>query len=102
MRCPACGGSGISCIVGEDWCRRCNGTGDAKVSNEEWFESLPTKEKAEVLHILTTACYVCGKDGVDYKRCHFGKECAGPKEIQEWLEQDHKEWAIDIRKENIL
>ena len=30
MRCPVCGGSGLSCIVGEIFCYRCRGTGEVK------------------------------------------------------------------------
>ena len=64
-------------------------------TNEEWFCSLPTKNKAEVLNRMTTACYVCGQDGVDFKRCPFGMDCTGQEDIEDWLKQKH----IDIREE---
>jgi len=38
---------------------------------------------------MTTSCYVCGADGVDYKRCYFRKECTGEADILDWLKEVH-------------
>ena len=61
------------------------------MTNEEWIKSLDTEQLAEFLHKTTIACFVCGMDGLDEKRCPFGLECAGPKDIIKWLKQKHNE-----------
>ena len=60
-----------------------------QITNEERLRQANTEQLARVIHLMTTCCYVCGKDGVDYKRCYFHKKCAGPKEIEEWLKEIH-------------
>jgi hypothetical protein len=59
------------------------------MTNEEYIKSCSTEQLVQVIHLMTTSCYVCGKDGVDYKRCYFRKKCTGPKEIEEWLKEPH-------------
>ena len=59
------------------------------ITNEEWLRQANTEQLVQVIHLMTTSCYVCGKDGVDYKRCYFHKKCTGPKEIEEWLKEPH-------------
>ena len=62
---------------------------DKPTTNEEWLRQANTEQLVQVIHLMTTSCYVCGKDGVDYKRCYFHKKCTGPKEIEEWLKEPH-------------
>jgi len=59
------------------------------MTNEEYLRSCNTEQLVHVIHLMTTCCYVCGKEGVDYKRCYFHKKCTGPKEIEEWLKEPH-------------
>lgn len=59
------------------------------MTNEEWLRTATTEELVQAIHLMTTFCYVCGKEGVDYKRCYFHKKCTGPKEIAEWLKEKH-------------
>ena len=63
---------------------------DKVQTNEEWFCTLSTEEKAHQLHLMTSSCYVCGADGVDYKRCYFRKECTGEADILDWLKEVHR------------
>ncbi len=58
-------------------------------TNEDYLRSCTTEELVNVIHLMTASCYVCGSVGVDYKRCYFRKQCAGPKEIEEWLKEKH-------------
>lgn len=60
-----------------------------QMTNEEHIRTCSTAELVHVIHLMTTSCYVCGSDGVDYRRCYFRKQCTGPKEIEEWLKQPH-------------
>jgi len=104
MKCPMCNGSG-KCYEQKiryqeietnrtDFtlakCHKCNGTGEVQMTNEEYLKSCNTEQLVHVIHLMTTSCYVCGKDGVDYKRCYFHKKCTGPKEIEEWLKEKHE------------
>ena len=59
------------------------------MTEQEYLQTCNTEQLVHVIHLMTTCCYVCGKDGVDYKRCYFHKKCTGPKEIEEWLKQPH-------------
>ena len=59
------------------------------MTEEEWLRTATTEELVQAIHLMTSCCYVCGKDGVDYKRCYFHKKCTGPKEIEEWLKEPH-------------
>lgn len=59
------------------------------MTEQEYIQTCNTEQLVHVIHLMTTCCYVCGKDGVDYKRCYFHKKCTGPKEIEEWLKQPH-------------
>ena len=49
MKCPMCGGDGITDKftpnVGR--CIKCNGSGEIEQTNEEWFCGLSTEEKAK-------------------------------------------------------
>ena len=95
MKCPNCGGTGD--IGNGMWmCCECQGTGfieDEKPSKpmteQEYLQTCSTEQLVHVIHLMTSCCYVCGKDGVDYKRCYFHKKCTGPKEIEEWLKEPH-------------
>ena len=80
MRCPMCGADTLDDLVIK-----------GKKTNEEYLRSCTTEQLVHVIHLMTTSCYVCGSDGVDYKRCYFHKKCTGPKEIEEWLKEPHKE-----------
>jgi hypothetical protein len=59
------------------------------MTEQEWIQTCTTEQLVRVIHLMTTSCYVCGKEGVDYKRCYFHKKCTGPKEIEEWLKEPH-------------
>lgn len=65
----------------------------ANMTNEEYIRTCSTAELVHVIHLMTTSCYVCGSDGVDYRRCYFRKQCTGPKEIEEWLKEPHPKWS---------
>jgi len=98
MKCPKCNGRGKTTEydgLRKFWCdykcEMCNGTGEVDMTNEEWLRSCDTEQLAEFLHKTTIACFVCGMDGLDEKRCPFGLECAGPKDILKWLKQKHNE-----------
>jgi hypothetical protein len=78
MRCPMCGADTLDDLVIK-----------GKKTREEWLKSCNTEQLVNVIHLMTTSCYVCGKEGVDYKRCYFHKKCTGPKEIEEWLKEPH-------------
>lgn len=76
------------------WQRVCTWNGECDnlepMTNEEYLKSCTTEQLVQVIHLMTSSCYVCGSDGVDYKRCYFHKKCTGPKEIEEWLKQPHQ------------
>ena len=94
MKCGYCNGTGehVNDANRMTTCEFCGGTGVIKsLTNEEWLKSCNTEQLVHVIHLMTSCCYVCGKDGVDYKRCYFHKKCTGPKEIEEWLKEPHKE-----------
>ena len=57
-------------VWGDSPCDECNGTGEIEVANEEWFDTLSTKEKAEVISRLS---YYHGNI----------------YEIEKWLKQPH-------------
>lgn len=98
MKCPMCDGTGKSeigvgafTIHGAD-CDQCKGKGFIEpMTNEEYIRTCSTAELVHVIHLMTSSCYVCGSDGVDYRRCYFRKQCTGPKEIEEWLKEIHNE-----------
>ena len=69
--------------------KSCRDYRKGEMTNEEWLRSATTEQLVHVIHLMTTSCFVCGSDGVDYKRCYFHKKCTGPKEIEEWLKQPH-------------
>ena len=89
MKCPNCNGQRYK--APDVPCGRCAGKGVVEpLTNEEWLRSCNTEQLVHVIHLMTSCCYVCGKDGVDYKRCYFHKKCTGPKEIEEWLKEKHE------------
>ena len=59
------------------------------MTEQEYIQTGNMEQLVHVIHLMTTSCFVCGKDGVDYKRCYFHKKCTGPKEIEEWLKEPH-------------
>jgi len=95
LSCPQCGFPRIrDCGNGLYQCDDC-GTHFDKSENivqteQEYLQTCSTEQLVHVIHLMTSCCYVCGKDGVDYKRCYFHKKCTGPKEIEEWLKQPHR------------
>ena len=94
MKCPMCGGDGITDKftpnVGR--CIKCNGSGEFKPTNEEWLHSLNTEQLAEFLAdkcnevvdtVLSDAS--CDIDDIDnddywYRQADF----------VEWLKQPHQ------------
>ena len=92
MKCPKCGyEQAIYDDINEWWhCPQCHGSGEVTMTNEEYIRTCSTAELVHVIHLMTTSCYVCGSDGVDYRRCYFRKQCTGPKEIADWLKEEHK------------
>jgi len=85
MKCKRCQDEGKLYMPGKFIkCPNCQ-----SVSNEEYMRTCSTEQLVHVIHLMTSCCYVCGKDGVDYKRCYFHKKCTGPKEIEEWLKEPH-------------
>lgn len=81
MKCPMCGGIGLTDLhtpnVGR--CIKCNGSGEIEQTNEEWFCSLPTKEKAKEMCVIM-ADMAEANDGV------WDEEM-----IEEWLKEEHHE-----------
>lgn len=69
----------------------CRNVAHKPMTNEEYIRTCSTAELIHVIHLMTSSCYVCGSDGVDYRRCYFRKQCTGPKEIEEWLKEIHND-----------
>ena len=91
MKCPDCNGTGKSKYGYNQPCTHCYGKGFVEpLTNEEYIRTCSTAELVHEIHLMTSNCYVCGSDGVDYRRCYFRKKCTGPKEIEEWLKEIHK------------
>ena len=76
MKCQKCGGygkilkkeKGKSCYeVSLSFCDKCHGSGEVEITNEEWLNTLPTEEKAKVLHnffMARTFCHICPENNV--------------------------------------
>lgn len=95
MKCPMCGGDGITDKftpnVGR--CIKCNGSGEIEPTNEEWLHSLNTEQLAECISDITCNCWGCKRIYVEdcpnyarYKACFCDKE-----DVLEWLKQPHSE-----------
>lgn len=90
MKCKNCSGNGRVTIGWDSYpCDFCHGTGEVEQTEQEYIQTCTTEQLVHVIHLMTSSCYVCGKEGVDYKRCYFHKKCTGPKEIEEWLKEPH-------------
>ena len=89
MKCPMCGGDGITDKftpnVGR--CIKCNGSGEIEPTNEEWLHSLNTEQLAKVL--LSFCQYPCEMCKIE---CDGGNACTYNKALNtivEWLKQPH-------------
>lgn len=103
MKCPNCGGSGkeYSFYDGEKsvWkdsvCPTCNGIGQVNSqTNEEWFDSLPTREKAEWLDkVAEDCCQLCDEERREFCNKCIARDCEfeNAKKWEIWLKQPHKE-----------
>ncbi len=93
IRCDDC--KFVENCVDYGWqeCKKFTPTPSEPMTNEEYIRTCSTAELVHVIHLMTTSCYVCGSDGVDYRRCYFRKQCTGPKEIEEWLKEPHPKWS---------
>ena len=84
MKCPMCGGDGITDKftpnVGR--CIKCNGTGEIEVTNEEYFRSCSSDELAGAIYEWYSAGYTTGRVGLPLN------SITG---IVEWLKEEHKE-----------
>jgi RecJ-like exonuclease len=94
MKCPMCGGDGITDKftpnVGR--CIKCHGTGEIEVTNEEWLEQASTEEKAKFILDIKEHCYYCGAKQIpDRERCPFrdGKCRNNLHEFLGWLKEKH-------------
>lgn len=81
MKCPVCGGIGLTDLhtpnVGR--CIKCNGSGEVEITNEEWLKSMSTEQFAEAL------AWIEDRGELPTVR----KE--NVKAFEEWLKQPHKE-----------
>ena len=90
MKCPMCGGDGITDKftpnVGR--CIKCNGSGEIEPTNEEWLHSLNTEQLADLMSRIV-GCSNCPipKDG----RSCMGTYSGCWHEIIKWLKQPHTE-----------
>lgn len=99
MLCPECQGMGTTgcwdeehkCFV-ELECKRCHGTGDTVGTNQEWLDSLPTKEKAEVLcEFMRGPSKLRGE--IDRIVASGGYDITPAKAIEKWLKEEHHDEA---------
>ena len=89
MKCPMCGGDGITDKftpnVGR--CIKCNGSGEIEPTNKEWLHSLNTEQLAEWFAHHSDFCEICEK------HCDndTGMQCNGDFKERwvEWLKQQH-------------
>ena len=86
MKCPMCGGDGITDKftpnVGR--CIKCNGTGEIEVTNEEYFRSCTFDELAGEIYEWYSAGYTTGRVGLPLNSI---------TEIVEWLKEKHNEMS---------
>ena len=89
MKCPMCGGDGITDKftpnVGR--CIKCNGSGEIEPTNEEWLHSLNTEQLAEWLaNVINTN--PCGYL-LDCNECSLNDKCKEddyPTSAEAWVE----------------
>ena len=83
MKCPMCGGDGITDKftpnVGR--CIKCNGTGEIEVTNEEYIRSCSSDELAGAIYEWYSAGYTTGRVGLPLN------SITG---IVEWLKEKHE------------
>ena len=83
MKCPMCGGDGITDKftpnVGR--CIKCNGTGEIEVTNEEYIRSCTFEELAGAIYEWYSAGYTTGRVGLPLNSI---------TEIVEWLKEKHE------------
>ena len=102
MKCPNCGGKGkYKNVFGKvDGCYYCLGTGKVNDkgeqvrTNEEWFDSLPTKEKAEWLDkVAENCCQICDEENRELCRGNIAIGCKfeNAEKWELWLKQPHTE-----------
>ena len=89
MRCPKCGGSGISCESGSVLCTRCNGIGDCPVTNFERITQ-SVDSMAEFLAVDEYPCQVCPHDCSE-DECYLDTLESRIKAWKTWLEQESEE-----------
>ena len=86
MKCPMCGGDGITDKftpnVGR--CIKCNGTGEIEVTNEEYIRSCTFEELAGAIYEWYSAGYTTGRVGLPLNSI---------TEIVEWLKEKHNEMS---------
>ena len=84
MKCPMCGGDGITDKftpnVGR--CIKCNGTGEIEVTNEEYIRSCTFEELAGAIYEWYSAGYTTGRVGLPLN------SITG---IVEWLKEKHND-----------
>lgn len=84
MKCPMCGGDGITDKftpnVGR--CIKCNGSGEIEVTNEEYIRSCTFEELAGAIYEWYSAGYTTGRVGLPLN------SITG---IVEWLKEKHHE-----------
>lgn len=82
MKCPMCGGIGLTDLhtpnVGR--CTKCNGSGEIEATNEEWLHSLNTEQLADVIADF----YLLG-----YTHGHNKMDITSRTKWSEWLKQPH-------------
>ena len=83
MKCPMCGGIGLTDLhtpnVGR--CIKCNGSGEIEPTNEEWLRSLNTEQLAEWMYKQNVyAFFVCRNGGKVPSKEHY----------IEWLKEKHE------------
>ena len=93
MKCPECGGIGLTDLhtpnVGR--CIKCNGSGKIEPTNEEDIRQCSTEEMAKFIQKITDRCFACGvrhADGTSNEPC---KERFCSSLVFEWLKAKREE-----------
>ena len=82
MKCPVCGGIGLTDLhtpnVGR--CTKCNGSGEIEPTNEEWLRSATFEELAGAIYEWYSQGHIEGK---------VGKQLSSVTRVVEWLKEKH-------------
>jgi DnaJ-class molecular chaperone len=95
MKCEYCSGKGEIINDAMRWtsCPACGGKGFIDMTNEEWFDTLPTKEKAEWLDkVAENCCQICDEENRELCRANIATGCKfeNAEKWEMWLKEKHE------------